>query len=162
MPVSEVLTGFAGLKAVMDTLKTFKDISDANVRNKVAVELQEKILAAYQSQFALAEKVGALETEVAALKSWDAEKAKYELQNVTRTFLAYVLKSPERNVAQPHALCTNCYERGFKATLHSNGKSTFHDHAYFCPSCKTAYACPSSELDRLIMEIDLKPVAERY
>jgi hypothetical protein len=64
--VAEVFAGFAGLKSIMDTLKGFKDIGDANTRNAVAVELQEKILAAYNAQTALTERVGELEKEVAS------------------------------------------------------------------------------------------------
>ncbi len=78
----DVFMGFAGLNTIMNTLKGFKDINDANVRNTVAIELQQKILSAYQDQAALAEKVSELEKEVAQLKDWDAEKQRYELKDI--------------------------------------------------------------------------------
>ena len=90
--VGEVFAGIGGFKLVMDTLKGFKDINDATVRNSVAMDLQGKILAAYQDQLAMTKQVSDLEKEVAQLKDWSAEKQKYELKDVGQGCVAYCIK----------------------------------------------------------------------
>jgi hypothetical protein len=135
MPIAELLATISGLKTVMDTLKGFKDIGDANVRNSVAVELQQKILAAYQAQMALAEEVGSLEKEVAAFKNWDAEKAKYELKDIGQGCVAYALKEGVQPAEPPHYLCANCYAQNKKRFLQIEHKAVGRAVTYCCHDC---------------------------
>ena len=109
MAVGEIFAGISGLKTVMDTLKGFKDISDANTRNAVAVELQQKILAAYQAQMTLTEQIGNLEKEVAQFKNWEAEKDRYKLTDFGGGTFAYALKPDKANGEPPHRICANCF-----------------------------------------------------
>lgn len=115
--VAEVFAGISGLKTVMDVLKGFKDIGDANTRNAVAVELQEKILAAYQAQMALAEQIGNLEKEVAQFKNWEAEKERYILTDYGSGTFAYALKPDKADGEPAHRICANCYTQGHKSLL---------------------------------------------
>lgn len=79
-------------KSLMDTAKGLKDINDATARNAVAIELQEKILAAQEVQSALIERVRNLEAQTANLEAWEAEKARYELNEVAPKKYAYAAK----------------------------------------------------------------------
>ena len=137
MPVAEIFAGVSGLKAVMDTLKTFKDINDSGVRNAIAIELQEKVLSAYQSQSALAEKVGELEKEMAALKDWYAEKAKYKLTEVGQSALAYAPKEGEKTAEPSHYLCANCYGHGEPSILQPRQHSVGRAKTLDCHRCKS-------------------------
>jgi hypothetical protein len=77
--VAELFAGLSAFKTMFDLAKGLKDINEAATRNAVAVELQEKILAAQIHQSTLIEQVSSLEAEVAHLKDWEAEKQKYQL-----------------------------------------------------------------------------------
>ena len=107
--VAEVFAGIGALKTAFDLAKGLKDIDDATRRNAAVIELQEKILSAQQSQSALIETVSDLEKEVTALKTWEADKARYELKALAPSVVAYALKDSMSNGEPPHDLCANCY-----------------------------------------------------
>jgi hypothetical protein len=135
MVVAEIVASMSGLKTVMDTLKGFKDISDAATRNVIAVELQEKILAAYQAQMLLTEQVGDLEKEVAQLKDWSAEKRCYELKDVGQGCLAYCMKDGVQSTEAPHKLCANCYAQNKKRFLQPEKKHMGRGQTLNCHEC---------------------------
>lgn len=135
MAVAEIFAGISGLKTVMDTLKGFKDISDAATRNAVAVDLQEKILAAYQAQMALTEQVSDLEKEVAQSKNWDAEKQRYELKDIGQGCIAYALKAGVQPPEPEHYLCANCYAQAKKRFLQIEHRDVGRAEVYVCNDC---------------------------
>lgn len=146
----ELIAGLGVFKTLLDTAKGLKDMNDAAVRAAVAVELQGKILAAYQEQATLIEKTGALEKEVTELKAWGAEKQRYELADLGKGFFAYVLKKEEEAGKQLHALCTNCYERGIKSILICSGGNNVHERTWDCPQCKHKVKCTNDSIKFLI------------
>lgn len=133
--VSEVFAGISGLKLIMDTLKGFKDINDATVRNSVAMDLQEKILAAYQTQLAMTQQVSDLEKEVAQFKNWDAEKQRYELKNIGQECMAYALKAGAQPPEPEHYLCANCYAQAKKRFLQKEHRDVGRAEVYVCNDC---------------------------
>jgi len=95
----------------------------ADVQAKI-IELQAVIfaaqgdaLAAQSEQFALAQRVRDLETEVAKAKAWEAEKERYQLQEFPTGVFAYALKPDAANGEPPHRICPNCYQEGRKSIL---------------------------------------------
>lgn len=144
--VVEVFAGIGAFKTMFDLAKGLKDIDDRTTRNAVAIELQEKILAAQAQQAALIEQVGLLEKEVAGLKAWGADKQRYELKALRAGAIAYMLKPQEAEREPPHALCANCYERGIKSFLQSNGAQRWTDHSFDCPVCKVRVMARKSDL----------------
>ena len=137
--VSELVTGLGLFKSMMDTAKGLKDISDAAVRNTVAVELQEKILAAQEAQSTLVERVRDLEKEVARFETWDAEKQRYQLTDFGGGTFAYALKEGMAKGEPPHRICAPCYEKGQKSILQFGNKTAFKQDSYTCPACKTDF-----------------------
>ena len=136
---SEILAGFGAFKAMLDIAKGLKDISDATIRNAVAIELQEKILIAQEEQSALIERVRELEIQVAEFETWDAEKQRYELTDFGGGTLAYVLKPSVTGVEPPHRICPACYQSGHKSILQSSGPVATGQKKYACPACKTDF-----------------------
>jgi hypothetical protein len=116
----ELLLGLGAFKTMLDLAKGLKDISDATTRNAVAIELQEKILAAHAQQAALLERIGDLDKEISRLKSWDADKGRYELRALPPGVHVYSLKSTMTNGEPPHHLCQTCYQRDRKSILHQS------------------------------------------
>ena len=137
MVVAEAMMGISGFKATMDMVKALKDIDDRTRRNEIAIELQEKILGAQAAQATLIEHVSELEKEVTAMKAWDADKQRYELKDLWRGFFAFIPKQGMENGEPPHAICANCYQKGFKSYLQSSGHPVVHDRSWDCPACKT-------------------------
>jgi hypothetical protein len=78
--VAEVFAGIGALKTAFDIAKGLKDIDDTTRRNAAVIDLQEKILSAQQSQSSLIETINELEKELVRLRSWEADKPRYELR----------------------------------------------------------------------------------
>jgi hypothetical protein len=106
---------------MFDTAKALQEVNDATVRNAVVIELQESILTAREQQTALIERVKELEQQFARQERRDGKKQRYELRVFGHGAFAHALK-PDAAKGEPmYILCTNCYERGIKSVLQSNG-----------------------------------------
>jgi hypothetical protein len=132
--VAEVFAGLGALKTAFDIAKGLKDIDDAARRNAAVIELQEKILSAQQSQSALIETVGNLENEVARLKAWEADKARYQLTEIGPGMVAFSIKEGMRNGEPFHRICANCCAGGKKSYLQQHSSGPYFD-GYKCNSC---------------------------
>src|SRR5258708_6881321 len=134
--IPEALAGLGAFKTMYDLAKGLKEISDATIRNGAVIELQEKILSARDAQSALLEKVSTLETEMARLKAWDADKQRYELKaHGEREALAYALKPSMENGEPPHSLCPDCYQQTIKSIAQPLVRSHGHSHLLICHRC---------------------------
>lgn len=156
MPVpdmSAVSALFGSLNTATEIVKSFVGLRDTAMIQGKVIELQTVILSAQSSAFAanatqtaLLDQVRHLETQVASLKTWEAEKQRYQLQEMGRGAFAYVLKA-EASGGQPlHALCQTCYERGAKSLLQSNGAPRWDEHYWACPVCKAQVRARSTAL----------------
>lgn len=141
--ISSIQAAIGGLQAAGNIAKAAIGLRDANLLQNKVIELNGIIISAQSSaidakaeQFDLLERIRALETELGRLKEWNAEKQRYKLTSFIPGAVAYVLKQSEANGEPGHALCANCYERGVKSILQSNGSWTTHQHAFLCPACK--------------------------
>lgn len=133
---AELITGLGVFKTLLDMAKGLKDINDATVRNTAVIELQQKILAAYEAHSALLERVSELKEKLARFETWEAEKQRYELKKLHPGVLVYVVKEAVRGSEPEHYLCANCYERGKKRFLHSGGVSEGIERLK-CHECNT-------------------------
>jgi hypothetical protein len=132
--VAEVFTGLSAIKTAFDLAKGLKDIDDAARRNAAVIELQEKILAARETQSALLERISELEKKVASFETWESEKQRYELKNVGAGSFAYAVKESMRNGEPAHHICTACYQHGHKSILQP--KAVYPDRTLYCSECK--------------------------
>jgi hypothetical protein len=133
--VAEVFAGLGAIKTAFDIAKGLKDIDDAARRNAAVIELQEKILAAQQTQSTLVERIGELEKEVARLKAWDADKKRYKLTEVRPGITAYMLKEGMENSEPPHHLCANCYNDGVKSVMQTETRFPGRYPVMVCHRC---------------------------
>ena len=142
--VGEVFAGIGGFKSMMDIAKTLIGAGQTADVNTAVIDLQSKILTAQEEYSALLGKVSALETEVARLKTWDAEKAKYELKTLETGAAVYMLKPEERGSEPPHWLCPNCYAQGNKGFLQPTGAHVGRNWIYKCARCSSQSGCEHS------------------
>jgi hypothetical protein len=133
--VGEAIAGLGALKTAFDLAKGLKDIDDATRRNAAVIELQEKILGAQSAQAILIEKVGELEKEVAALKTWDADKQRYKLTELRPGVVCYTLKEGMENGEPGHRLCASCYHANHKSILTDETWAPGRAHVLICHDC---------------------------
>jgi len=146
--ISAISAVVTSLNAAVNITKAMKDLNDwSTVQSKVIelqgaiLEAQSGIFAANEERSALIDRISQLEKEIAAFKTWDAEKQRYELKSFGSGF-AYVIK-PDAQGAEPvHQICANCYARGKKSFLQKVPSNRASQHLrggtiYRCPECGT-------------------------
>jgi hypothetical protein len=126
--MSTIAGTVSALKGAADIAKAMVGLHDAHAVQAKAIELNAKIIEAQSNAFlanderlALIERVSHLEKEVATLKSWEAEKQRYELQELPPGVFVRALKPAMANDEPVHRLCSKCYEDGKKSILQSAG-----------------------------------------
>jgi hypothetical protein len=144
MPLAEIAAALSSLKTAGDMAKALKDVHDATTVQGKVFELQRVILEAQgqamearEAQTALVDRVRDLEAELARLKTWDAEKTRYELKMIASGMFAYMLKPDQRGSEPPHWLCPNCFEEG-KKSLFQKTRANYINCT--CPRCQAAIA----------------------
>jgi hypothetical protein len=147
MPIAEMAAGIVSIRATLDIAKAMVGLRDAETFRAKSIELQETILKALDSGIAAREAYAKqldmlheLEVEVARLKSWDAEKKRYELKSIGIGVVAFVLKPEARGAEPPHWLCPNCFEQGKKSYFQSSNKVERARRVFECVSCETIIA----------------------
>ena len=136
----------ASLQAAVEITKGLVGLRDTTVVQDKVIELQNAILSAQSSaltaqsdQVTLLDRVRELEAQMAQMEAFDAEKSKYQLQQVDSGALAYVLK-PEADTGEPpHWLCVACFQRGRKSLLQMHGRDPADRSStlFRCPECTT-------------------------
>jgi hypothetical protein len=135
--VGEIFASLGAIKTAFDMAQGLSNIHDAAVRDRAIIELQKEILAAQAAQFALVEQVDTLEKEVIKFETWEAEKKKWELKDLGRGALAYMLKPDCRGTEPPHWACTNCYgNRRISIIQHIRIRGEGRE--FSCPSCHSS------------------------
>jgi|SRR6185437_261559 len=129
MAAGEIAAAVTGIRAALDITKAMIGLRDAEAFRAKSIELQgvvldafDKAIEAREAYLAQADRIRALETEVADLKAWDAEKQKYELKSVGHGVVARILKPEARGTETPHWLCPACFEHSKKSYLLSANK----------------------------------------
>jgi len=143
MPDITAISGMiTSLKAAGDIAKALVGLRDFTLIQDKIIELQGVIITAQssailaqQDQFTLLERERELEKEVADLKTWDAEKEKYELAEISSGVFAYTLKQQTSSSEPKHYLCSNCYHQGHKSILQAETRTPPMAHVLECSEC---------------------------
>ena len=138
--VGEAIAGLSAIKTAFDIAKGLKDIDDATRRNAAVIELQEKILSAQAEQFALIERMGNLEKQVAEFETWDTEKRRYQMRDYGGGTIAYELKAEMASGEPPHRLCAACYQNRKKGLLQPIGPNAYLQEIVKCTECSKEFA----------------------
>ncbi len=140
----ELFAGLSAFKSMFDLAKGLKELDDSATRNAVAIELQEKILAAQAQQSTLIERVSELEAQVAAFEKWETEKQRYELCAIADGQYAYALKEEASASEPPHLLCANCYADNRKSILQTETRDPGRHKVLFCQHCDSEMFSPET------------------
>lgn len=147
MDAVTINAAFTGFKTAVDIIKKLIELKAFADHQVLLADLTGAVISAqgatlqFQAENAalISEKTN-LEKELLRLKTWEAEKQRYELKEVGRNVFAYVLKESMRGGEPIHWICTNCYNDNVKSILQDFG-TEIRD----CPRCKHRI-CPSSAL----------------
>jgi hypothetical protein len=139
----EIFIAITSLRSALDIAKAMVSLRDAETVRAKSIELQGIILKALNESIeareayaAQIDRVRALETEVADLKKWDAEKERYELKTVGIGAVAYMLKPEARGSEAPHWLCPTCFAQDKKSFFQGTPATEASHRFYLCRSCK--------------------------
>jgi hypothetical protein len=142
--MSAIAGAFQAFNAVKAIGKSMVDTRDKAMLNEKAIEFQAALLEAQSSMFAvneerssLLQRIEALEKELAGLRSWERERARYELKTLDPGIFVYALKDGDTAGEPPHFICPTCYQRGKKSILHSNQGETRGRYHLKCNECKS-------------------------
>jgi len=147
------MAGVAGsLKSASEIVKTLMETHDGTVVRTKIIELSGQIMSAQSSalsaqtdQFALLERVRALEKEIADFEAWDTQKVRYKLHAIDRGAFAYVLKESMSEGEPPHWLCAKCFTERKKGYLNraltpsNTGLYAVDEQRWSCAACSTVF-----------------------
>lgn len=139
-PVSKTLST---LQSAYGLTKGIADLNEVHAIKAQIGELlaqiisaQESALAAQSDQLSLIERVRELEEDIASLKTWTAEKERYELAPVGEIgALAYASKEGMEPPEPSHHLCANCYSDGKKSILQKELRRGGRAELLVCHRC---------------------------
>lgn len=141
--LAEISAGLTSLNAAKQIVQGLDAMRTEAAINEVKIDLQGLILGAQQGLFAAqqqeaatAERIRALEAEVAQAKAWEAEKERYELKEFPTGVFAYEMKAEAASGEPPHRICPHCYQDGHKSILQVVAKIRGGE-VVDCPKCKT-------------------------
>jgi hypothetical protein len=137
--VAEVFASLSAIKSAFDIAKGLKDIHDVAARDRAVIELQKEILTAQQEQATLISRVSELEKEVTRLKDWEADKARYELAEISLGIVALSIKESMRKGEPFHRICADCAANGKKFYLQQYIRGPYYDE-FRCHGCKVELA----------------------
>lgn len=127
--LTEISAGLNSLKAAKDILQALNGIQSANAVNEVKFNLQSHLLdaqqglfAAQEAQAALTSRIRELEQRIVEMKDWEAEKGRYQLHDIGRGAMAYVVKPGMENGEPAHWLCVKCFSHGQKSFMQFKGQ----------------------------------------
>ena len=144
--LSAIAAALSSLKAAKDIAESMIGLRDTAAFQGKLIEFQSKIIDANNAAFAaqdersaLLEKIRELEKQVTDFKAWEAEKQRYQMEEVWRGAFTYVVKEEARGAEPIHWICAACYQQGKKTVLQvgadragAGGRLA----AYTCPACR--------------------------
>jgi DNA-directed RNA polymerase subunit RPC12/RpoP len=143
MDMTAIGGAVASLRAAGDIAKGLISLHTMTEVQTVAVQLNEKIIDAQHrifeanaAQSALVDRIRELESEIARIKAWDAEKQRYKLVAPVTGSVVYALQRSMSSGEPPHYLCANCFKQGKPSPLSDmrREKGTI-SHYLTCPNC---------------------------
>ncbi len=135
--ISAALTALSGAtKVISGILTTARDVETKTAISGILdslLDAQSKLLAFHSKYEELAEVNRQLEQKIVEYKKWDADTARYKLQEIAKGIFVYVLQSDQSKGEPVHWLCPNCFEQHQKSILQKPGVDYLN---YKCHRCQ--------------------------
>ena len=144
MVIAEIGAGLTSLKAALELAKAINVVAGEAKLNDVKIGLQSNILDAQEAlsnareaHTADVDRIRNLEQELVRLKDWEADKQRYQLEEVVVGAFAYSPKPGMENGEPRHRLCANCFQQGEKSFL-SRRPTNAREIYLMCPRCSAS------------------------
>ncbi|MET3648044.1 hypothetical protein [Phyllobacterium ifriqiyense] len=151
-----IAEGYGALKAALEIVKGLKDVNDQVKLNAAVIELQSKILDAQEATSGAKDRLKELETEIAELKAWDKQAARYQLKDFGEQTYAYELKAASSNGEPAHLVCPTCYQKKVRSILqfqHTYGGR----RSFKCYECTNTIELGRYEVEQAYISDDSNP-----
>ena len=146
--LTAIAQALGAFKAMKDISQAMIGLRDASAFRERQIEFQQRIIDA-QSAISLMQeehstlitKISDLEKELVRLETWDTDKQKYEMKQLTRkaSNIAYTIK-PNAQGSEPfHCICAACYQNIIISILQFLKVTVMgsNQHTLKCPVCMT-------------------------
>jgi cell division protein FtsB len=119
--------GLNALKATSDIVKAMVGLRDQAqiLENTIKLttqitSIQNALFNAQQEQAALVKQIDGLNSKIASMEKWEAEKNRYQLKKLPPGVYVYSLKPDAAGEEEAHYICQTCYQRGKKSILNKD------------------------------------------
>lgn len=139
--VDLVTTATGSIVGATEAGKNLKEIFarpevDVTASKQLILELLDKLISAKMAQMDIQESVLALQRELKARDDFEANLARYVLENTGRGATIYTLKAEHHGGEKPHSVCPSCVVDRKKSILQpAIGRS----NCLYCPICKAEF-----------------------
>ena len=130
------------VKTVIDLAKTVKDVaSDTDLKIKTGdlydsmISLQNVIFSLQSENQSLLNSKYELEKKLVEFESWEKEKTKYKLIEISKGVVTYTYDTSQDPSMPSHYICKNCYNDRTASILNPVFISS-EGSQYICPRCK--------------------------
>jgi predicted SprT family Zn-dependent metalloprotease len=144
MDIGSITAAVGSLKAAGDIARGLISLKTMSEVQAKAIELNEKIIDAQHQIFTanvahseLAERVRELESQLARMNDWEAQKLRYKLAAPFPGCMVYALQKSVSDGQTPHYLCTSCFQKGQPSILQGKEQRGGGTAYYYCPTCKS-------------------------
>lgn len=125
--IAEIQSILQIAQVAFDKTKGFAALAEKISDQDKVLEVQQalivihaKAIAASLAEAVQANRIRALQAEVAALQAWGADKRRYELKAAASGMYVYALKDGQRREGEAsHWLCPDCFANGRKSFIQS-------------------------------------------
>ena len=146
--IQGAISSMSSITEIAKSLIELKSISEVKAKSiellSVAVEAQERALAARKDQASMIEEIDHLKKELMRRETWDSEKERYVLQDMTVGSPACVMKKSKSRGEAPQWYCANCFSNG-KASILCFHRSASGLAVYACNSCPSKIRPPEGK-----------------
>lgn len=139
----EIIAAIGSAKALRELVKAATSLANNNELIAAVSDVNSKLMdataVALESQVAQSHqlaRVRELEDELAKAAGWEAQAARYALQEMSIGKFAYALRPQSANGDPLHFLCANCFVKHQKSLLQLNVHNELGQW-YDCHNCKT-------------------------
>jgi hypothetical protein len=129
------------IKVAGDIASAMLKLHDAKALQEKTIELNRAILTAQQDAIAanatqseLVAEIRQLKEEIIGLKSWEADKARYQLTDIGGGVVALSIKEAMRNGEAFHRICASCAAAGKKSYLQPQVQGPYYER-WKCQGC---------------------------
>ena len=132
-----------GIKTAIDLATAIKDVTDdIDLKTKTSelynsiISLQNGVMSMQAENHSLLQENQSLHQKLMEVETWEKEKSKYKLQEISPQVFVYASKATSDSTEPLHWVCAKCYNQGVKSILQLKNKA-YSGHYYTCHNCNS-------------------------